>query len=175
MALAAAGSSHRPAAAPCLGDTTTTTIGTAIPLAQSLPPTGSLRISRSTPPGTPTAVTHMSAAAPPAPWTSAGPKGGAVGKRAVGGEDITLCSRASREPHPMVGLSRILATFIFSSSDKRSDLQLLSPVTWGPLRHEPRRAPGERFHGTGLTVSARRWHDPRRADCSSRARRRPGD
>ena len=137
MAPNAASSGSWPTAAACFGDVTATTIGSAIPVAQSSPPAGSLECSSSAAPGTPTVVTDASAAAQPAPATSVWARDGVVGKCARGVDDIKRCSRASREPHQMVGLSRILTTFILSSSDKRTDPQL--------RRHQPDQTPGEPF------------------------------
>jgi hypothetical protein len=135
MAPAAACSGNRPTAASFVGDATATSIGTAIPVAQSSSPAGSLGFFSSATPSTPTVVTDASPAAQSPPSTSAGPKGGAEGKRARRVEAIKLCSRASRQPHQMVGLSRILTTFIFSSSDKRPNPQL--------RRHELDTTPSE--------------------------------
>src|SRR5215207_8668572 len=105
MALNAAGSGNWPTAALGVGDATATTIGTAIPVAQSSPPAGSLGCSSSAAPGTPTVVTDASAATQPAPATSAWTRDGVVGKCARGVDDIKRCSRASREPH-QIGVAR---------------------------------------------------------------------
>jgi hypothetical protein len=137
MAPNAAGSGNRPTAASCVGDATATTIGTAISVAQSSSPAGSPGFSSSATADTPTVMTAASAAAQPPPSTSAWARGGAVGERAREVEDIKLSSCASREPHQMVGLSRILTTFIFSSSDKWADPQF--------RLHQSDQTPGERF------------------------------